>query len=64
MKIVQQQNYNFKKNLRWYKFLYAVHKYNYSSMDFLDIYVVGRDRDTELIYEVKIDHRHAHARAL
>ena len=33
-------------------------------MDLLDIDVVGRDRDTELIYEVKIDHQHAHALAL
>ena len=33
-------------------------------MDLLDIDVVGRDGDTELIYEVKLDHQHAHARAL
>ena len=33
-------------------------------MDVLDIYVVGRDGDTELIYEVKIDRQHAHARVL
>ena len=33
-------------------------------MDVLDIYVVGRDGDTELIYEVKIDRQHVHARVL
>ena len=33
-------------------------------MDLLDIDVVGRDGDTELIYVVKIVHLHAHARAL
>ena len=33
-------------------------------MDLLDIYVVGRDGDTELIHEIKIEHQHAHARAL
>ena len=32
-------------------------------MDLLDIYVVGRDGDTEMIYEVKIDHQHTRARA-
>ena len=33
-------------------------------MDLLDIFVVGRDGDTELIHEVKIEHQLAHAHAL
>ena len=33
-------------------------------MDLLDIDVVGRGGDTKLIYEVKIDHQHVHARVL
>jgi hypothetical protein len=30
---IQRHNYNFRKNPRWYKFLYAMHKYNYTIIE-------------------------------